>query len=160
MSKVSMAMALVVLLGSGVSLPLSVSAGQGSDKSHGNGHGHGRGNIERYDTWRDLGGGRQPGNSEKGSARNQAGSVDWHDFRRQSRLLGSASYKPLPPGIAKQLAKGKPLPPGIAKQVLPARLARLLPHYPGREWIIVGKDLVSVISGSAIIAEIIRHAFD
>lgn len=35
--------------------------------------------------------------------------------------------KPLPPGIARNLACGKPLPPGIAKQRLPDELVRQLP---------------------------------
>ena len=33
---------------------------------------------------------------------------------------GKKTRNGLPPGIAKNLARGKPLPPGIAKQVLPA----------------------------------------
>jgi hypothetical protein len=32
---------------------------------------------------------------------------------------GKSKHKGLPPGIAKNLARGKPLPPGIAKQRLP-----------------------------------------
>jgi Ni/Co efflux regulator RcnB len=42
----------------------------------------------------------------------------------------SKGRKSLPPGIAKNLARGKPLPPGIAKQVLPAGLVELLPPPP------------------------------
>ena len=32
---------------------------------------------------------------------------------------GYTGYKPLPPGIVKNLARGKPLPPGIAKRMVP-----------------------------------------
>lgn len=44
------------------------------------------------------------------------------------------SYKPLPPGIRKNLARGKPLPPGIAKTRLPGGYVGRLPHYSGYEW--------------------------
>src|SRR5713226_1237509 len=35
--------------------------------------------------------------------------------------------KRLPPGIARNLARGKPLPPGLAKRALPAELVTQLP---------------------------------
>ncbi|MGY0155806.1 anti-virulence regulator CigR family protein [Edwardsiella tarda] len=158
MKRMSMAIALLAMWGSGILLPMAASAGNGH--ANGNDHGHGRHNAERHGTWRDSDEWQRAEKWEKGNARGRDETFDWHDFRRQSRLLGIAGHKSLPPGIAKNLAKGKPLPPGIAKQVLPASLARLLPRYPGREWNIVGNDLVSVITGTAIVAEIIRHAFD
>jgi hypothetical protein len=40
---------------------------------------------------------------------------------------GKKGAKPLPPGIAKNLARGKPLPPGIAKRTLPRELIVQLP---------------------------------
>lgn len=44
----------------------------------------------------------------------------------------------LPPGIAKNLARGKALPPGIAKQRLPAGLVSVLPAPPrGYERVVV-----------------------
>src|SRR6185295_9088527 len=36
--------------------------------------------------------------------------------------------RPLPPGIAKNVARGKPLPPGIAKRALPAELVTVGPR--------------------------------
>lgn len=150
--------ALLAIWGSGALLPMAACAGNGH--GNGNGYGHGAHNAEHHGAWRDSEEWQRAEKWEKGNARGREETFDWHDFRRQSRLLGIAGYKPLPPGIAKNLAKGKPLPPGIAKQALPASLARLLPRYPGREWNIVGNDLVSVITGTAIVAEIIRHAFD
>ncbi|HSB54053.1 MAG TPA: hypothetical protein VLD58_06840, partial [Gemmatimonadales bacterium] len=56
------------------------------------------------------------------------------DYYRQH----PAGVKPLPPGIAKNLARGKPLPPGIAKQQLPQAVLTLLPPRPGYERTIVG----------------------
>ena len=61
----------------------------------------------------------------------------------------------LPPGIAKNLARGKPLPPGIAKQIDPA-LARQLPYYPGYEWRQYGTDAVLVEVGTTVVREVLR----
>ncbi|MFV4847461.1 anti-virulence regulator CigR family protein [Edwardsiella tarda] len=160
MRRMSLAIALLAIWGSGALLPMAACAGNGYGNGNGHGHGHGTHNAERHGVWRDSEGWQRAEKWEKGNALGREETFDWRDFRRQSRLLGIAGYKPLPPGIAKNLAKGKPLPPGIAKQALPASLARLLPRYPGREWNIVGNDLVSVITGTAMVAEIIRHAFD
>lgn len=56
----------------------------------------------------------------------------------------------LPPGIAKNLARGKPLPPGIAKQYLPDGLVSVLPPPPrGYERI--------VIDGKVLLVEIATH---
>jgi hypothetical protein len=56
----------------------------------------------------------------------------------------------LPPGIAKNLARGKPLPPGIAKKALPAELAGRFPRSPDFERLIVGTDVVLVKSGIVV----------
>jgi len=60
--------------------------------------------------------------------------------------------KGLPPGIARNLARGKSLPPGIAKQTLPAGLVDLLPPPPrGYERVVVsGKVLLVEIATQAI----------
>ncbi|MDO8837917.1 MAG: anti-virulence regulator CigR family protein [Parvibaculum sp.] len=67
--------------------------------------------------------------------------------------------KPLPPGIAKNLARGKPLPPGIAKRYLPGDLTARLPMRTGYERRIVGDDvlLVSVVTG--VIVDILNDVF-
>ena len=52
--------------------------------------------------------------------------------------------EPLPPGIAKNVARGKPLPPGIAKKVLPPDLLVLAPK--------VDKDVSFAIVGEAVVA--------
>jgi len=65
---------------------------------------------------------------------------------------------PLPPGIAKNLARGKPLPPGIAKVFLPDDLSRLLGVYPGYEYLVAGKDVLLVNQSNQIIASVLRNA--
>jgi len=68
----------------------------------------------------------------------------------QSHGNGGKRAKGLPPGIAKNLARGKPLPPGIAKKYLPDGLRQLLPAPPhGYERIIV--------DGKVLLVEIATH---
>jgi len=52
--------------------------------------------------------------------------------------------QPLPPGIAKNVARGKPLPPGIAKRALPAGLLVLAPK--------VDRDVSFAIVGDVVVA--------
>jgi hypothetical protein len=63
----------------------------------------------------------------------------------------------LPPGIAKNLARGKPLPPGIAKRALPGGLATRLPSYPGHEVIIVDRDVILVDIATQVIVDILTR---
>jgi Ni/Co efflux regulator RcnB len=78
-----------------------------------------------------------------------------HDYFRQH------PYSPdsLPPGIAKNLARGKPLPPGIAKRYLPQRLLRELPPRPGYEWLALGRDVALVVAATGVIVDILRDVF-
>ena len=69
------------------------------------------------------------------------------------------SYKPLPPGIRKNLARGKPIPPGIAKTRLPGGYVSKLPHYPGYEWVGAGLDLLLVQTASGVIADTLFDVF-
>lgn len=73
------------------------------------------------------------------------------------QLLGPSA--PLPPGIAKNLARGKPLPPGIARN-LDSRLAARLPYYEGYQWQQVGSDMVLVAVATGIVYEILRNVLD
>lgn len=73
--------------------------------------------------------------------------------------LSRSNYKPLPPGVRKNLARGKPLPPGIAKQSLPGAFVTRLPVYRGYEWIGAGTDLLLVEVGSRIIADVLLDVF-
>ena len=67
--------------------------------------------------------------------------------------------KALPPGIAKNLARGKPLPPGIAKQQLPEDLTRALPAPPrGYERVIVDGRILLVEIATQVIHDILLDA--
>lgn len=61
----------------------------------------------------------------------------------------------LPPGIARNLARGKPLPPGIAKRFLPSDLQARLPAYSGYEMLIAGRNVLLVSIASGIITDIL-----
>ena len=69
---------------------------------------------------------------------------------------GKEKSKGLPPGIAKNLARGKSLPPGIAKQYLPDELQQTLPAPPaGYERIIVESKVLLVEIATRIIHDIL-----
>lgn len=93
-------------------------------------------------------------------AQQYAPSIDERQIRRilgdNRQLLGSPQS--LPPGIAKNLARGKPLPPGIAKN-FDNRLLGQLPRYDGYEWKQVGRDIV-LVTATGIIYEILRNVLD
>jgi hypothetical protein len=67
--------------------------------------------------------------------------------------------KPLPPGIAKKVARGGTLPPGIAKRYLPADLdTRLPPCASGTERLILGNDVLLVEISTGAIIDMIKQA--
>ncbi len=66
--------------------------------------------------------------------------------------------KPLPPGIAKKLARGKPLPPGLAKRALPAELVTELPPRTGFEVSIVGDRLV-LLDAQGLVVDVLVNLF-
>ncbi|HEX5842161.1 MAG TPA: anti-virulence regulator CigR family protein [Pseudomonas sp.] len=72
-------------------------------------------------------------------------------------LIGPTSA--LPPGIAKNLARGKPLPPGIAKN-FDSRVTGQLPRYDGYEWKQIGTDVVLVAIATGIVYEVLRNVLD
>ena len=75
---------------------------------------------------------------------------------RHDNAKGKNKDKGLPPGIAKNLARGKPLPPGIAKQQLPDGLVHALPAPPrGYERIIVDGKVLLVDVATQVIHDIL-----
>lgn len=78
-----------------------------------------------------------------------------YDFIRRYGVEPFGSSQGLPPGIAKNLARGKPLPPGIAKRYLPQSLLAQLPPRPGYEWIAVGRDILLVVAATAVIVDVL-----
>ncbi|MBB2483793.1 hypothetical protein H5407_00985 [Mitsuaria sp. WAJ17] len=123
----------------------------------GRGHGKGRGKHEDRDE-------RADGTSV--SVRGDAGglvsvNISVGDARMWVREAGVRErYADLPPGIRKNLARGKPLPPGIAKRLPPPALQQRLPHYPGYEWQVCGKDLVLVAVTTLVVAAVLNSVFD
>jgi len=67
--------------------------------------------------------------------------------------------KGLPPGIAKNLARGKPLPPGIAKQQLPHDLIlQLPPVHTGYERVVVDGRVLLVDIATQVINDVLMQA--
>jgi Ni/Co efflux regulator RcnB len=85
--------------------------------------------------------------------------VDYDEVRAIAVAEHHTGYKPLPRGIAKNLARGKPLPPGIAKKAVPATVLHHLPTYPDYEWRRCGTDLVLVQIATQLVAEVVANIF-
>lgn len=68
------------------------------------------------------------------------------------------AVKRLPPGIAKNLARGKPLPPGIAKQQLPQELATRLPVREGFQVSIFG-DRIVLLEAHGLVVDVLEGIF-
>ncbi|MEQ9333553.1 anti-virulence regulator CigR family protein [Thalassobaculum sp.] len=62
----------------------------------------------------------------------------------------------LPPGIAKNVARGKPIPPGIAKRGVPNGLSGQLSIPSGYELQTIGTDVVLIEAGTRIIADVLK----
>ena len=76
-----------------------------------------------------------------------------HDYAKAGKKKGRGA---LPPGIAKNLARGKALPPGIAKQVLPNDLIVSLPPVPrGYERIIADGKILLVEVATQVVHDIL-----
>lgn len=132
-------------------------ANPGNGNGNGGGHGNSGGNHGNS-------GGDRPANkgskAKTGSDNLVSVNVTYDRIRPLAINYGLTGYQSLPPGIAKNLARGKPLPPGIAKKAVPASLLGQLPSYPGYEWRIAGNDLVLIALSTAIVASVINGVFD
>lgn len=128
-----------------ISAPLMANPGNGN-------HGGNHGNSGNH------------GNQGKAGKKNVSEDVSVRLSYDRARSLavnyGLTGYGSLPPGIAKNLARGKPLPPGIAKKMVPASMLGQLPSYPGYEWRIAGDDLVLIALSTAIVTAVINGVFE
>ena len=79
--------------------------------------------------------------------------------RTNPGVVGGGKSKALPPGVAKNLARGKPMPPGIAMNRFPGGLNSLLPFYPGLEWSLLGNDVALVDATTNVIVDLFRDIF-
>lgn len=132
--------------------------GQGNSGNHGNGN-SGKGNSDKHGNKKNNGN-HTSGKSNKSVREDVDARVSYDHARHLALNYGLTGYDSLPPGIAKNLARGKPLPPGIAKKTVPASMLGQLPSYPGYEWRVVGKDLVLIALSTAIVTTIINGVFD
>lgn len=152
------------------SLGLSSAPALADKGGNGNGNGNGHGNSGNNGNHGNNGNNGNHGNKgnkdqyDNGVYRNDNNLITVTLSRDRARSLahnhGLTGYRSLPPGIAKNLARGKPLPPGIAKKVVPYSMLRELPQYPGYEWRIAGDDLVLVALSTAIVASVINGVFN
>jgi len=134
-----------------------------ANPGNGNGNGNGGGNGKHGPSQKDKPGKKEGGPSNrKTHGKPDRGSDDIrYDAARHLALnYGLTGYRSLPPGIAKNLARGKPLPPGIAKKAVPASMLDQLPYYPGYEWKIVGDNLVLIALSTALVTAVINGVFD
>lgn len=69
------------------------------------------------------------------------------------------SARELPPGVARNYARGKKLPPGIAKRSLPPDLERRLPVQPGYQYIAVESDVLLIAVSTGIVVDILIDVF-
>lgn len=67
----------------------------------------------------------------------------------------ASGVKALPPGMRNRLAKGKPLPPGIAKQVAPPALRSHLDLPRGYDLVEVGLDVILVEVATGVIHDVL-----
>ena len=111
--------------------------------------------------------GNSQGNGQKGNSQNKGNDHEMYyagiskkDAKRYAKQYKFYGYKPLPPGIRKNMARGKPIPPGLAYNRLPAPYIATLPYYKGYEWRGYGSDLVLVSISTAIIADVLIDALD
>ena len=81
-----------------------------------------------------------------------------HGSQANNKGNGKKS-KGLPPGIARNLARGKPLPPGIAKQHLPDGLVSVLPPpRKGYERVVVDGRVLLVEVATQVIHDVLSDA--
>lgn len=120
----------------------------------------GKGKDKAKDKDKDKNRGHKQRDDERDGAGQLSVSIRYEQARSLAVQGGFTGYKPLPPGIRKNLARGKPLPPGIAKKAAPPALLRQLPQRPGYEWQVCGTDLVLVAVGTLIVAEVLKSVFD
>lgn len=102
-----------------------------------------------------------PGNSSP-SANSQVAvraGISARDARRLAVAYRTTGLRALPPGIARNLARGKPLPPGIARQLVPQGMLSSLPDIANHEWRIAGRDLVLIAIGTLIVVDILNDVF-
>ena len=65
------------------------------------------------------------------------------------------SVREVPPGVARNYARGRKLPPGIARRPLPPELVARLPARPGYQYVAVDRDVLVVAVSTGIVTDIL-----
>lgn len=142
-----------------VSVPAMANPGNGNGNGNSNGNSGNHGNADHGNKQKN-----DHGNRGKTDKKNVSDDVSVRLSYDRARSLavnyGLTGYSSLPPGIAKNVARGKPLPPGIAKKMVPASMLGQLPSYPGYEWRVAGDDLVLIALSTAIVTAVINGVFE
>jgi len=73
-------------------------------------------------------------------------------------VANAASLTPLPPGIARTIARGRALPPGIARRPAPQALLTHLRPRPGYEVLVVGTAVVLARQGTLVVEDLVQSA--
>ncbi|HYH22427.1 MAG TPA: anti-virulence regulator CigR family protein [Azospirillum sp.] len=138
-------MAAVLLLALGATPAFAEKGGHGHAAEHGGGHaGHDKGGKEK--------GGKDKGGDAAVTVRTGDRTLIQNYF-----TANPVGVSPLPPGIARNVARGKPLPPGIARKQAPAALVAQLPYCAGGlECIVLGADLLILDAVNGLIRDVVR----
>ncbi|WP_448207616.1 anti-virulence regulator CigR family protein [Azospirillum sp. sgz302134] len=139
--------------------------GHGNGGGHGKGHGQGPAWTDDADPGAGHGKGQGPGKSgqhggQQGGGPGGAVVVSRTDVTviRDYFASNPVGASALPPGVAKNLARGKPLPPGIAKKMAPIELRQRVPVcMNGWECILAGVDMLILDAVHGTIADIVRN---
>ncbi|WP_448190599.1 anti-virulence regulator CigR family protein [Azospirillum sp. sgz301742] len=155
-TRLAAVLGLAVALGAGPAL--AEKGGQGKGHGHGNPHDSGPGGAQD-----DSGGPPGKGNKlGKGGDAAAGPSVVVTTSDRTAIqnyfIANPVGVSPLPPGIAKNVARGKPLPPGIAKkQAPPALVQQVAACRNGLECIVLGADMLILDAVHGVVRDIVRN---
>ncbi len=84
------------------------------------------------------------------------------DYVRKARTSGQglppglAKRQHLPPGLQKHIERTGRLPPGLEKRELPGDLRRLLPYHKGKDYRVVGDDIVLIEIATELILDVMQ----
>ena len=84
------------------------------------------------------------------------------DYIRKAKTSGQglppglAKRQRLPPGLQKHIDRTGRLPPGLEKRALPGGLRALLPYHKGRDYRVVGNDIVLIEIATGLILDVMQ----
>jgi hypothetical protein len=84
------------------------------------------------------------------------------DYIRKAKASGQglppglAQRQHLPPGLQKHIERTGRLPPGLEKRRLPGDLRALLPYHKGRDYRVVGNDIVLIEIATELILDVMK----